>query len=212
GLIVPVCLLLSTRWMPREASAWLATAGALLCGLLMPPFLAVIAVMAAITLALRALRKPTACDEDESHEFDEIDSAPVDAESFGFAPRPERMRLLVGSTSVTYLSVWTLGWPGGALPEHVFWLDGMLTVALLALVWGFRAYVALLPLASSYLHLGVQAGTLSLPRTRAQWGLAEVGLGFALLATAVLTSWYSSREQAPDDSSLEGSLDERDPP
>ena len=212
GLIVPVCLLLSTRWMPRESSVWLAVAGALLCGFLMPPFLATIAVMAAITLALRALRKPLEAPADESGAFGEVGDSHTGAEYFGFAERPERLRLLVGSTSVAYLSVWTLSYAGGALPEHVFWLDSLLTAALLAMVWGLRSHIALVPLALSYLHFGVQTGRVSLPRTRAGWGLSEVGLGFALLAAAVLTSWQSKRNRTADCVGLAEPPEELDPP
>lgn len=173
ALIVPVLLLLSTRWMSRESSVWLAVASALLSGLKMPAFFATIAGMAAMTLALHALR------------------------------RPERMRFLTGTASALYFSAWTLGWSGGALPAHVWWLDLSLASVLLGVVWGFRAYLPLVPLALSCLHLGVQTGTVSLPRTRTQWGLSEVGLGFALLATAVLTSWQSRSRRALDRSSLD---------
>jgi hypothetical protein len=41
ALIVPT-LLLSTRWMPREASVWLAAFGALLSGVMMPQFFATV--------------------------------------------------------------------------------------------------------------------------------------------------------------------------
>ena len=198
ALIVPMILLLSTRWMPRESSVWLAVIGALLSGILMPPFLATIAAMAAMTLALRALRQPTASPADEPGVQDVGDDQPARVLRFGLAERPARLRLLVGSVSASYLSAWMLNWSGGAPPAHAFWLDALLTAVLLAMVWGFRAYLALVPLALSYLHLGVQVGTLSLPRTRAQWGLSEVGLGFALLATAVLTSWQSKTARAED--------------
>jgi len=211
ALIVPVILLLSTRWMPRESSVWLAVAGALLSGVLMPPFLATIAGMAAMTLALRALRQPTESPADEPGALDVGDGLPARVLRFGLAERRERMRLLVGSVSILYLSAWTLNWSGGALPAHAFGLDALLTAVLLAMLWGFRAYSALVPLALSYLHLGVRAGTLSLPRTRAQWGLSEVALGFALLATAVLTSWQSRRARAQDSSNLEEQSEDPNP-
>ena len=208
GLIAPVALLLSTRWMPRESSVWLAVAGALFCGFMMPAFLPTIAALATLTLLLRAFRRPM---EPALDELGEPDESSADEALLGLAPRSERMRVLVGAASLAYLALWTLGWSGGALPRHAFWLDSLLTALLLGMVWGFRAYVALLPLALSYLHLGVQAGTVSLPRTRAQWGLTEVGLGFVLLATAVLTSWLSKRERAPDGSQLAEPSDDPDP-
>jgi hypothetical protein len=202
ALIVPVLLLLSTRWMPRESSVWLAVAGALLSGMMMPPFFATIAGMAAITLALRALRQPIESPAGELGVLGTDDGLHASAVCFGVAERPERMRLLTGSASSLYFSAWTLNWSAGALPAHVWWLDSSLAAVLLGMVWGFRAYVALVPLALSGLHLGVQAGAVSLPRTRAQWGLSEVGLGFALLATAVLTSWQSKSGCAEGHSSL----------
>jgi len=212
GLAVPITLLLSTRWMPRESSAWLAVAAALLCGFMMPPLLATVACMAAFTLALRALRKPSELAADEQEALGAGLDPHARAARFNLAPRFERLRLLIGSASLGYLSLWTLGWSGGALPGHAFWLDSSLSVVLLAMVWSFRAYVALVPLALSYLHLGVQSGTLSLPRTRAQWGLSEVGLGFALLATAVLTSWQSKRDRPAASSPPAEPYDELDPP
>jgi hypothetical protein len=212
ALVVPAVLLLSTRWMPRESSAWLAVAGALLCGILMPGFFATIAGMAALTLALRALRQPIQLAAHEPSAGDASTEVHVGGQSFEFAEQPERMRLLVGSASVLYLAAWTPGWTGGALPAHAWWLDTLFTAVLLGMVWGLRAYAALVPLALSYLHLGVQSGTVSLPRTKAQWGLTEVGLGFALLATAVLTSWQSRNARREDSSSLAGTQDDLAPP
>ena len=201
ALIVPVLLLLATRWMPRESSVWLAVGGALLSGMMMPPFFATIAGMVAITLALRALRQPIESPAGELGMFGAHDPH-AEVVCFGVAERPERMRCLTGSASSLYFSAWTLNWSSGALPAHVWWLDLSLAAVLLGVVWGIRAYVALVPLALSSLHLGVQVGTVSLPRTRTQWGLSEVGLGFALLATAVLTSWQSRGRRVEDLSSL----------
>jgi len=161
ALFVPVLLLVSTRWLRREALVWLVTASALLLGLLMPEFFATIAFMVAVTLALRALREPS-----------------------------ERMRLMAGSVSALYLAVWTLSWWGGSWPGHVLWLDSLLTAALLGMIWFFRAYVAFAPLALSYLHYAVKTGLLAPPRTRAQWGMSEVALGFVLLGLALFTSWH----------------------
>jgi hypothetical protein len=211
ALCVPLLLLLSTRWMPRESSVWLAVAGALLAGCMMPAFFVTIALMAAITLALRALRQPS---DAPAEEFD----APAASERpharpirFGFAERPERMRLLTGSASSLYLAAWTPDWFGGALPPHSLWLDVLLTAVLLAMVWGLRAYVALVPLALDYVHLGYQSGALSLPRTRTEWGLSEVGLGFALLIAALLTSLRLRASQTQDYSTARAPEDDSGP-
>jgi hypothetical protein len=198
ALVVPLLMLLSTRFMPRESSVWLAIAGALLSGLLMPEFLATIACLAAITLALRALPQPI---ETPASEADVFGNSRLHArpQHFGFAERAACLRLLAGAAPALHLSAWTSNWSGGALPGHSFWLDLLLTVVLLGMLWAFRAYVALVPLALSYLHLGVQTGALSAPRTRARWGLSEVGFGFALLAIALITSWQSKRARTPEE-------------
>ena len=211
SLSLPVLLLLSTRWMPREVSVWLAAAGALLCGILMPPFFATIAGMTALTLALRALRQPLESCVGDPSELDAGNEPSAGSVCFRLAPRPERMRLLVGAVSALYLSTWTLAWSGGALPAHSVWLDTLLAAVLLGMVWGFRAYVALVPLAFGCLHFGVQTGTVSLPRTRAQWGFCEVGLGFALLGSALLTSWQSRTRRVPGGSSLAEPSDDSEP-
>lgn len=211
ALIIPLLLLLSTRWMPRASSVWFAVAAALLSGILMPAFFATIAGMAAITLALRALRRPSESEVDEPDERDMSDGLHGRSVSFGLAARPERMPLLVGSVSSLYLFVWTLNWSGGAWPAHVWWLDLLLAGVLLGMVWGLQAYAALVPLAMSSLHLGVQTGTVALPRTRAQWGLSEVGLGFALLASALLTSWQLRSVRNAEPSNLAPHSDDSAP-
>jgi hypothetical protein len=197
ALGVPLVLLLSTRWMPRESSVWLAVAGALLSGLFMPEFLATIACLAAFTLALRALRQPFEAPA-EQNAGGSNDRLHASASHFKLAERGVRLRLLVGAAAAVHLSVWTSDWAGGALPAHSLYLDLLVTVVLLGMLWAFRAYVALLPLAFGYFHLGVQTGALSPPRTRAQWGLGEVGLGFALLAVALIASWQAKRGR-PDE-------------
>jgi len=211
SLSLPVLLLLSTRWMPREVSVWLAAAGALLCGILMPPFFATIAGMTALTLALRALRQPLESCVGDPSELDAGNEPSARSVCFGFAEPPERMRLLVGAVSALYLSTWTLAWSGGALPAHSVWLDVLLAGVLLGMFWGFRAYLALVPLAFSCLHFGVQTGAVSLPRGRAQWGFCEVGLGFALLGSALVTSWQSKARHAQGGSSLAEPADDSEP-
>lgn len=199
ALVVPLLLLLSTRWMPRESSVWLAIAGALSSGLMMPELFATIACMAALTLALRAVRQPLEAPPGEMDGVGGSSRLHASALRFGLAERAARMRLLAGSASALHLSAWTSDWSGGALPGHSLRLDLLLTAVLLGMLWAFRAYAALVPLALSYLHLGVQTGTLSAPRTRAQWGLSEVGLGFVLLAMALITSWQAKRARTPEE-------------
>ena len=49
--------------------------------------------------------------------------------------------------------------------------------------------VALAPLSGSYLHLAVQVGLVTAPRSLLSWGVSAVGLGFALLIASLAASY-----------------------
>jgi hypothetical protein len=181
ALIVPLVLLLSTRWMPREswgvaghcrrfaerpfdarilyADRWLGRAHA------------------------RAARFAATARDCSGRRGSGGREWPLACRRAALRPRRARRspalagRLCAGLAPVA----WTSDWSRGALPGHSLWLDFALTVVLLGMLWAFRAYAALAPLTLSYFHLGVQSGTLCAPRTRAQWGLSEVGLGLCLV-------------------------------
>ena len=190
GWLLPLPPLLATRYMRSELGVW-ATCGAILCLALTlwPLGASSTALMAALVLLLRALRQPrqvraastasapgpyrTAGRPDES--------PPAVGLCFVSAPPPQLRRLLGGSLFAFYLSSWTVGWSGGALPEHSLYLDALLTMGVALLVWRVRARGVLLPLVLTYLHLATQAGLVGAPHGALQLGLWAVSIGFVLL-------------------------------
>lgn len=199
-VFVPVALLLATRWMHSEAMVWCAAVGALLLvGRVSPSSMSSAALMSAGVLFLRAMRRPTWIDPG----IDEPRStAPYRAPRTGEpeahkpailcflrAERDSMLRLSIGSLCGLYLSAWTSGWSGGSLPEHVFVLDALLTAVTALVVWRTRAWAALAPVATMYLHLAVQRRLVTAPVSAEQWGRAAIGLGFVLLVASLITSW-----------------------
>jgi hypothetical protein len=199
-VLLPVALLLATRWMDREATVWGAVTGTLLfVGWGMPGAMSSVALMAAGALGLRALRRPTwiepGIDEARStapYRVPRTGEPPGKRPSilyFAREARDARFRLLVGALSAVYLAAWTSGWSGGSLPEHVIALDLLLAAAAALVVWRARAWVALAPVATMTLHLAIQTKHLTAPASPAQWGGSAVGLGFGLLVLSLLVSW-----------------------
>jgi hypothetical protein len=163
GVLVPVGLLLATRWIDGELSVW-AIVGATLgiVGSAAPGSLWLVALMASAVLALRAAK---------------VRSAAAVA------------RLSGGVVFAVWFAAWTYGWKGGALPTHALPLDLALTVAALALAWRRRTRVVLAPLAFAYLHGAMRAGLVSGPRTSLEWGATAVASGFALLLASLFVGW-----------------------
>ena len=196
---VPMAALLSTRWVRREGFVWLIVGVAMwVTAVTAPESFSLLACMVAVVLGLNALRQPVTLRVAKTryHRSGPY-RTPVDEDT----PRPCRvrhsftraepatlLRLLSGSVFALYLSVWTIGWSGGAWPAHLLALDGLLTVAVALLVWKGRMRLVLVPLAATYFHLAVQAQLVSAPTTVLQWGATCVGLGFALLAASLVGS------------------------
>lgn len=198
--LVPAALLLATRWMRREASVGCSVTGTLLLvGWVMPDRMSTAAVMAAVVLCLRALRRPTKLvdrvDEPRSTApyrvpGGEESPRPVAARlSFARAPRDSMLRLLGGSVSCLYLAAWTADWSGGPLPEHVLALDVLFTVFAALLLMRARVWSALAPVAATYLHLAVQTHLIAAPSSTRQWGVTAVSLGFGLLLASLAVAW-----------------------
>ncbi len=201
-VLLPVALLLTTRWMRSEAGVWATVLGALLAvGLFLPTFFSVSALVAAAVFALRAFRVPereAASDEASGPRapYRTASSPPPENPArkephqvFVFASPAAISRLLVGSGLAFLLALWTSGWTGGAWPEHVFALDALATLGLLVVAWRLRSWSALGPLGGLYLHLAVQTETVTSPASVAQWGVLTVGVGFVLLLASLLTTW-----------------------
>jgi hypothetical protein len=201
-VLLPVALLLATRWMHGEAAVWAATTGTLLfVGWMMPGSMSSVALMSASVLCLRALRRPTWIDDatDEPRS-----TAPYRVPRTGEPPRPRAatlvftretrdamLRLLIGSSCGVYLAAWMSGsgWSGGSLPEHVIVLDLLLAAAATLVVWKAQAWIALAPVVAMALHLAVQRRLVTAPASPTQWGGAAVGLGFGLLVASLVVSW-----------------------
>ncbi|MBZ0117406.1 MAG: hypothetical protein K8H88_10445, partial [Sandaracinaceae bacterium] len=99
-------------------------------------------------------------------------------------------RLALGASAAIYLSIWTLGWSGGAWPAHVALLDASFAIACLIVGWQARRWLAAAPLAPVYVHFAMELGWL---RTAGDFGLCAVASGFALLVIALSTSWRARR-------------------
>ena len=203
----PVLLLLATRWMRREASVWCAALGALAFAYVASPSLLwALALMAASTLATRALRSPmheqvaeAAAPSPPYRTREPGALQPSVRIRFERASGPVMLRLLTGSAFGIYLALWTLGWTGGAFPAHRAALDIAVTAASLLLLAKLRARFVLLPLSVTYAHLAVQTGLLSSPTSAFEWGATMVGVGFGLLGVSLLVSYVIRAHPSPAD-------------
>jgi hypothetical protein len=200
GVVLPVSMLLATRWLRRELSVWCLVGATLFwAGLVLPQCFSAIALMAAAIFALRALRKPTVQHPESNSQPATVAyrarhahaRAPsVDASVvFRCGNRASIVRLLTGSVFCAYLSLWTLDWAHGSLPDHILALDLLLGTTVAALVWRTKMWIPVFPLAANCIHFAVQARLIEAPRTVLGWGATCVAVGFCLLATAVGTSW-----------------------
>lgn len=198
GVLVPVALLLATRWMRGEASVWAATASALFyTGVSEPGSLSVVSVLAAATLALRAFRKPARIERAAEPPSDTTPYRASGSETpppevvFAFvrSDRAAMLRLLCGSMVGVYLSMWTFGFHGGALPQHVLLLDVALAAVAAVMAYRPRARAMLGAAAMTWLHAAVQAGIVTAPRNGLQWGVALVGAGFVVLLGSLAIAW-----------------------
>ncbi len=198
-LALPMAALLSTRWIRREGTIWLIVGVTMLVtATAAPESFSLFACMVAIVLGLRALRQPVAqriAKTKYHHAGPYRTPADEDApqpcqirHAFTRAGPATLVRLLSGTVFALYLSVWTIGWSGGAWPAHLLALDALLTVAVALLVWKAGARLILVPLGVTYFHFAVQAQLVSAPTTALGWGAACVGLGFALLAASLVGS------------------------
>ncbi len=202
-VVVAAGVLLCTRWVERESTTWVIALGTLgYIALEAPLALSPTAVMAAATLALRALRCPVvrllasavsvAVATDDAYRKDATVEPPLPPAralpSFVVAPAAARLRLLTGAAASLYLAAWTHGWPGGPWPSHVGWLDALLVGLSL---WAFariRRYTLLVPLGLGSLHLAVSLRLVPAPQSGLEWGVTSIGLGFALLLLSLLAS------------------------
>lgn len=201
GVMVPVALLLSTRFARREAHVWAGVGAALVWAeAAVPHAMTLTAVLAGCTLVLHAFRHPHRREANarqapsvgpyrESEVADEP-RAPLPCPiRFGRAPAAMRRRLLTGTLVAAHLAVWTLGWSGGPWPSHVLALDAAL--ALVAVVgWSkLRAREPAVASAALVGHHAIAAGWIVAPETRLAWGITSVGAGFGLLLVSLAVAY-----------------------
>ncbi|HWB76782.1 MAG TPA: hypothetical protein VG755_17570 [Nannocystaceae bacterium] len=200
SVLWPVGLLLATRMLRREASLWLWGAGTLgAVAVALPQLMAITAVLAAATLMLWGLRRPTAIAalvepttalgpyRDEAPDAEDV---PALHPELAFVPsaRAVLQRLFTGALGCAYVGVWTWSWIAGAWPEHVVLLDALLLIAAIASTFALRDRLPLaLPIASA-LHWVVQARVVPAPESVVQWGATSVALGFATLLLSLVIS------------------------
>lgn len=204
--LVPAAALLTTRWLRRERAVWaLAVLTLALVALTDAPSLPFTALMVAIALALRALRAPSEPVPAAAAPLEppyrgagrppvaEITADAMPGTSFGPADRAARERLLVGAISSLHLAAWTTLAPGGLWCPHLLVLDGPLVIGCAIAAWRLRSWQPIVPLAPLGAHLVVQLGWVTAPRGVAQWGMASIALGFAMLGAGLAASWRAQR-------------------
>lgn len=204
GVLVPIALLLATRWMRGEI-ATLATASATLAfvAVAMPAVLPAVALMAAAVLSLGAWRVPAReCDRsasppDESGYRGAGEPIATVLPAFEFPAGPERARRLAWAGYALYVAAWTCTRTSGDWPDHVLALDLTLTVPMLLVAWGRRSVAVPAPLFATYVHWAIQSRLLRAPQSTLQWGITTVSVGFALLFVSVFTSWRFERRPPP---------------
>lgn len=205
-LLVPLALLLATRWTRSEAKTWLAVLAALGLGAgLLPEFFWMVAAASALTLWLRATRRPRR--QEPSVEAGgrgpyRSSSPPPPARArivFARAPLPAYRRLGFGALALSYVATWTFDWSGGPWPEHTLPSLLVFSLALLTLARAWRSRGALTLLVPAPVHWATQRGVLEAPASLAHWGGLAVGLGFALLAVGLVATL---RAREPPEHSL----------
>jgi hypothetical protein len=201
--VLPIAPLFFVRRTQSEGRAWtLVVATLAFIGLTAPSLFSLTSLLAGAALCLRVLspafvqRDPaTPLHRVPEHAYRASSAEPHDV----YAAKPstttaiigaaERARSFAGAICALYLSVWTLRWAGGPLPEHLLWLDLALTVALIFATWRLRVRAPLVALAACYGHLVVQKDLIPWPSSATEWGATAIALGFALLAGSLAVSY-----------------------
>jgi hypothetical protein len=203
--LVPVAVLLATRWLERERSVLAVVVATLvLTAACVPHLFPLSAMMSAVVFALHAVRKPSAPRAEPRGGHGDAyrgaypdETRPPREPTFELAPRNARVRLLTWAGYALYLAAWTASWSGGAWPAHVIALDVVISVAVALFVWNHRQWIVSWPLAASYVHWAIQSRFVRMPQSTVSWGVTTVSVGFGLLLVSLFTSWRIQRSSRP---------------
>ncbi len=200
SILAPAALLLATRWMRREGHVLLAVATTVVfAARCVPHDLASAALMAAVVLALHALRRPVEPDvaepaEHEAYRGAHADVEPTDvAPGFAVAAPAVVVRQLAWAGWAVYLAAWTWSWSGGPLPAHAAPLDLVASLAAVVALARVRVWVAAAPLLATWAHWAIQTRLVRAPQSTLQWGVSCVGAGFGLLLASLVGAWWLER-------------------
>jgi hypothetical protein len=208
AVLVPVAPLLATRFIRREPRIW-ATVGLtlLLVAGWMPGSFWVSALMASVALGLFALRRPsvaapsgeTVPERGMPYRTPELLSPQATPPGIRFvrANRASLVRLLTGSLVAVYLAMWTYGWSGGPWPLHITLLDGLMAAAALLAASSLGVRIVFVPVVATYLHLAVERGIITSPRSTLGWGATSAAMGFAVTFISLMVSWLMARHAPP---------------
>lgn len=205
AFVLPTLPLLASRHVRSEARAWVIVACTLAFVFFAMPFaFSTTAILVAATLVLRSLSRVRA--PSVARQAPPPAPSPYRAAGEGVAPatvevapvlvplaRSAQARLWTGALSALHAAVWTFGWTGGKLPAHAAWLDVTFAIVMLALAWRLRDKVILLPPALGGAHALFAADLVPAPRSALEWGLAALGIGFALLGASLGVSYRLRR-------------------
>lgn len=173
AVLVPLPLLLATRFMRRESHVWATSLGAIvLVRAIAPQFLAFTAVLCGVVLMIRAAQN--------------------------IASHTRAAPFMVGTLFCAHLALWTAGFSGGDFPLHVLPLDATLASVVILAAWKLRVRVALAPLAALFAHHMAQARIVTAPVTGLEWGVWTTAAGFVLLLGVIATSVRLQLNPPPD--------------
>ncbi len=188
--LLPAAALLACRWMKRESTLWLTILVTLVgTAWALPSSLSAASLLVAITLAVRAFKRPTSTEPNQAPErlgkpyrtakSETPAKCPLPRTVFIAAPRAHQLRYLMASLGSLHLALWCAHYTGGSWPEHLWFLNASLLAVALVCAWRFRSRAVLAVPGFVYVHQ--VAGLMPPPKSTVEWGATCVFLGFGLL-------------------------------
>jgi hypothetical protein len=202
GAVLPALGFVLLRLIRSEARVWIAVSAMLAAiFIIAPQGFSPCALLAALALLQRAFSRGhltmttiEAVASSDPSPYRAPETTPASATTVTVSSlvpigAAERVRLFSGALFGMYLSTWTFGWHGGALPAHVLLLDVGLVIGALAMVWRRRARLVLVPTVTTCIHGLVAHEIVPMPESLVAQGAVAVTLGFVLLAGSLFTSY-----------------------